>query len=405
MSNLDDEQSLQLISNSNDFFTTGLYDASAVRWRFEPLLPRINDPLHRPFSSRTFDPPGVPYAYRPPSAAAYVASGANFFAPFPSGLALFTSSPVGGVAQSRCWSVIEIGDVTAMSVDFIAGAYLTGTADHGVTWNLQAASMAIGLAPVGVSQSLISSGQGGGSASSLDPAFYCPAHSVVQALTYPLADRSSQRSAGTIANLTFSGYDLGPYRPNTGMGQTGWGGNCTILPCTEPGVLCQGPLRADANDQVRLPTEPSLINHELLYGLNKIGATAQLGYVPPRWGLWNPQLNVSTYMPLDLICRVISNIIQLPSLPYSPPGTVVTGAQMKQPPPSGLLQCVGFFTVQILWQTTQFSAGMLTGIGASHIQGVALILDALYNGTCSCAGAEVSLSSLSFPSLSCSANV
>ena len=200
---------------------------------------------------------------------------------------------------------------------------------------------------------------------------YCPLQSLIRGLAFSSASTSG--FTGTITSLTVDAYDLPSPLDSPAS-------NCVIPDCSSTGPFaggCRSLLAAST-----LPVEPPMLQRAFMRWLNFVGLRQQLVMQGPTFGLWNPALNRSDWVPADLLCDVDVNHITMPALPYTDGG--VASAQMTFPPPDGMLSCLPrkTYLTTIDWTAAKFfTSGTLAGFtGRASVVALTFNGDALYAG-------------------------
>jgi hypothetical protein len=282
----------------------------------------------RPLSSALFNPPGQIYQFNPPSGERYLESWSNVFSPFPAGV-FYTSAPGATFKQAR-WSSIALGALTGMAPNLLGNATTTS-----LKLNLYFAPTTIGIALAGATR-----------------ATYCPVHEMMTSLTFPLGTPGTLQ--GKIDTITLNVYDL-PLQSETPT--------CVVPDCTTFAGGCIQLLSPTTT--VRLDTEPVLLQRTVLRWFKQVGfvpgnyPSGTLTYQVPTFKLWNPALNQSDWLPVDLLCNSVLSAVSMPALPWTG-GNRTMGAQMPYAAPAGLFDCAPASGITLVdWSTaTLFSEGM-----------------------------------------------
>jgi hypothetical protein len=129
-----------------------------------------------------------------------------------------------------------------------------------------------------------------------------------------------------------------------------------------------------------LATEPAMLQRNVLTYLNDMGlrgSYSAVAYVGPTLGIWNPALNVSSWVQPDLFCSSYLSSVTMPALP----------AMFPFPPPDGMLACLAAskpILQNLDWSGAKiFASNMLQGFVFSSSLTLKLDLSTLYQGAAS----------------------
>jgi hypothetical protein len=324
-------------------------DVLSLRYPFIPFAPKLASLDKRIFFVAKFSPPGVPYVFAPPSVQDYQNSLMNFFDTFPA-RNLFSYTPPGGKKTSRSISVLSLGDVADFDPLALAGTAWSTPQQDG-TKSTQG-TLLVTLAPLAIAKIL---------AGVTDSTSYCPTHSLLRLMSVPLSKTTPWLNH--LGRLTVRGYDLPTPTASS---------SCIVTDCSAVGGCWQVLGYADT-----VTLTPAHLQREIVAALNSLQMGNNLAYQDPAYQLWNPALNTSNWVDVNLLCDAYVTGLTLPALPYTDGGSF--GAQMSFPPPDALLQCLRYTVVSLSWAAASlFHSRMLSALASSRVLTLTLDLDALF---------------------------